>query len=204
MSELINSLISQGHLKSPEIIKAFRDIKRRDFLLEKDQEQENLDAPIPIGQGQTNSQPFTVALMLELLQPKKGQKILDVGSGSGWTTALLANIVGEQGHVFAVELVPKLKEFGEKNVAKYGFKNITYINGDGTKGLPDQAPFDRINVAAAASDIPQALKDQLAVGGKMIIPTQQNDLRLVEKIGENEFTEEIFEGFVFVPLIVKK
>ena len=119
---LIDSLIQQGWLKTPEIIEAFRKIKRIDFLPEDMKDLAELNEALPIGYGQTISQPLVVAFMLELLQPKKGEKILDIGSGSGWTSALLADIVSQKensGKVIAIEFIPELKEFGEKNVAKY-------------------------------------------------------------------------------------
>ena len=154
MSELIDQLIEQEYLKSPLIIEAFRKIKRADFVPEEITKKEsrewveNYNAPLPIGQGQTISQPLTVAFMLELLEPKPGDKILDIGSGSGWQTAMLCQITGEKGFVYAIEVIPELKEFGEKNVSKYNFKNTEFICGDGSQGLAGQAPFDKIIAAA--------------------------------------------------------
>ena len=201
MQELIQQLINQGYLKTPEIINAFYRIKRSDFLPQDIVEEESVNTPLPIGHGQTNSQPLTVAFMLELLKPELGQKILDIGSGSGWTSALLAGIVGPKGEVFGVERILELKEFGEKNLAKYHLENVKFFCRDGTSGLPDYAPFDRILVSAAAYEIPKYLKGQLKIGGRMVIPTTAQDLRLIEKISDNEFKENIYPGFVFVPLI---
>ncbi len=118
---LIDNLIKEGWLKTPRIIKAFREIKREDFLPDEVKDLAEVDTAMPIGLGQTISQPLTVAFMLELLQPDVGENILDIGSGSGWTTALFSYIVGEKGKVYAIEIIPKLKEFGEKNTAKYSF-----------------------------------------------------------------------------------
>ena len=118
---LIDSLIQEGWLKTPRIIEAFRKVRRIDFLPEDIKNLAELNEALPIGRGQTISQPLVVAFMIEQLQPEPGQKILDVGSGSGWTSALLAEIVGPKGKVIAIEVVPELKEFGEKNVAKYNF-----------------------------------------------------------------------------------
>jgi protein-L-isoaspartate(D-aspartate) O-methyltransferase len=201
MEQLIQQLIDQGYLKTPTIINAFKKIKREDFLPEQLKSEAGLNAPLPIGQGQTISQPLTVAFMLELLKPKEGQKILDIGSGSGWTSAMLAEIVGPTGQVFAIERIPQLYEFGQKNAAKYKFDNLEFICADGTKGLPKQAPFDRIQVAAAAAEIPADLKKQLKVGGRLVIPTQGQDIRLIERVSEDGFEETRFPGFVFVPLI---
>ena len=201
MNELIQQLINQGYLKTPAIVNAFYKIKRADFLSSDLVSEESVNAPLPIGHGQTISQPLTVAFMFELLKPEIGQKVLDIGSGSGWTTAMLAEIVGSFGQVFAIERVAALKEFGAKNVAKYSLSNVKFFCQDGAKGLPDHAPFDRILVSAAAYEIPKDLKRQLKVGGRMVIPTTAQDIRLIEKIGGNNYKETIYPGFVFVPLI---
>jgi len=208
MSNLIKQLIKDGYLKTPEIINAFYKIKREDFVLPQFKEEAEANYPLPIGYNQTISQPLTVAFMLELLQPKKGDKVLDIGSGSGWTTALLAEIVGENGKVFGIEIIPELKEFGEENTKKYNFvesKRAIFICGDGSKGLKDEAPFDKIHVGAAAAEIPKALLEQLKIGGRMVIPVgvEVQDMVLIEKISEKEYKEERYPGFLFVPLITK-
>ena len=120
---LIEHLKSSGVLKNSNIIEAFEKIDRADFVLEEHKLESYEDHPIPIGRGQTISQPTTVAFMLELLSVQKGDKVLDIGSGSGWTTALLSELVGSTGEVFGVERVSELVEFGSKNLAKYDFKN---------------------------------------------------------------------------------
>ena len=205
---LINDLIREGYLKTPEIIDAFKEIKRKDFLLPSDEDKAEINAPLPIGHEQTISQPLTVAFMLEALQPQKNDKILDVGSGSGWTVALLSQIVGERGKVYGIERIPELKEFAKKNILKYDFikKGITsIICGDGYNGLPELAPFDRISVAAAAEEIPVELLKQLKIGGRLVIPIgrqyESQDIVVVDKITEDEFKEKRFPGFAFVPLV---
>ncbi|OGY45389.1 MAG: protein-L-isoaspartate O-methyltransferase [Candidatus Buchananbacteria bacterium RIFCSPHIGHO2_01_FULL_44_11] len=202
MTELIQELISQGYLKTPAIIKAFKKIKRRDFLPSDLVEEESINAPLPIGHGQTISQPLTVAFMLELLVPAEGQKILDIGSGSGWTTALLAEIVGPSGQVFAIERVAALKEFGQTNVKKYQFNNVEFFYQDGSKGLKEFSPFDRILVSAAAFEVPDELTSQLTINGRLVIPTMAQDLRLIERTEKNKYQQNIYPGFVFVPLII--
>jgi protein-L-isoaspartate(D-aspartate) O-methyltransferase len=190
-------------LKSDNIIDAFRKIDRAEFLPEKLKILAEEDAPLPIGGGQTISQPLTVAFMLELLAPERGQNILDVGSGSGWTTALLAKIVGPKGRVTALERIPQICKWGEENFEKSGLvkKEIAQFQvADGWLGFPANAPYDRILVSASASEIPAKLKEQLKVGGKMVIPVASS-IWYLEKKNENYFYQAEYPGFAFVPLI---
>ena len=201
MKQLIENLISKGYLKTPEIIDAFYKIDRADFLPEDLKAESQINAPLPIGYGQTISQPLTVAFMLELLQPKSGHKILDVGSGSGWQSSLLAYLTGDEGRVIAIERIPELSEFGKNNSKKYNFRNLEFIVGDGSRGYKNEAPYDKIIVAAAAFDkIPNELKNQLKIGGRMVIPVK-NSIWLVIKKEKDKFEEKEFPGFVFVPLV---
>jgi protein-L-isoaspartate(D-aspartate) O-methyltransferase len=205
MSRLINTLITQGYLKSDLAIEAFSAIRREDFIPPEFEQQAETNIPLPIGYGQTVSQPLTVAVMLELLDVTAGISVLDVGSGSGWSTALLAHIVGENGKVTAVERIPELYDFGKKNIDKFGYVGMGRVKcvlGDGSDGYPGGAPYDRILVSASAEEIPRALKEQLKIGGKMVIPIY-NALAYVEKRGEDDFYIERFPGFLFVPLIEK-
>lgn len=201
---LINNLIEDGWLETPRIIKAFQDIKRADFMPENMKNLAKEDLAFPIGYGQTISQPLTVAFMLEKLQPEQGDKILDIGSGSGWTTALLAHIVGERGKVIAIEVIPGLKEFGEKNVSEYNFIKkgiVEFICADGSKGFQGQAPYDRILVSAAIqNNIPQEWKDQLKISGRIVVPIASS-IWVFEKTSEKEFEEREYPDFVFVPLV---
>lgn len=205
---LINSLIQSGYLKTPEIIKAFKKINRKDFLLPGHRNEAEINEALPIGHGQTISQPATVAFMLELLQPKIGDKILDVGSGSGWTTALLAEIVGDQGKVHGIERILEIKNFGEQNLSKYNFiktGRAEIIYGNGCTGLPEYVPFDKILVSAAAIEAPPELLAQLKIGGRMVIPIgkqyESQEIVLYTKTSKNKFKIEHFPGFVFVPLL---
>lgn len=206
MSKLVNDLIRHGYLKSDLIIDAFSEIDRIEFVPEDMEREAEVDMAMPIGYGQTISQPSVVALMLELLEPQRGQNILDAGSGSGWTTVLLAYIVGDKGKVIAVERIKELMEFGQKNADKFGYvkKNIAEFHcGDASQGFAPKAPFDRILVSAAAETVPSALKGQLKIGGKMVIPVK-NSIFCIEKIAENKFKEDEIPGFSFVPLIIEK
>lgn len=207
MEELIKDLIEEEYLKTERIIKAFRKVNREDFLPEHLKGDAAMNIPLPLSHGQTISQPLTVAFMLELLQPKVGDTILDVGSGSGWQTALLAEIIGSTGKIYAIERVPDLMKFGEQNIKKYGYKNVKFICGDGTRGYKRAAPFDKIIVAAAAEiGIPDILLKQLKVGGCLVIPVGKYEQSMVkvDKITEIDFKEQRHPGFQFVPLIPKE
>ena len=203
---LIDSLIEDGWLKTPRIIEAFQEIKRADFMSEDMKNLAELNEALPIGHGQTISQPLTVAFMLEQLQPEPGNKILDIGSGSGWTSALLARIVGQGGRVIAIEIIPELKEFGEKNVAKYNFIKkgiVEFICADANKGYKKEAPYDRILTSAAVQgEISQAWKEQLKVGARIVTPVGNSIWTLIKKSKE-DFEEIEHPGFAFVPLVKK-
>lgn len=204
--DLINRLIETGWLKTPIIINAFREIKRKDFLPENLKKFSSLNEALSIGFGQTISQPLVVAFMLEKLQPKQGEKVLDIGSGSGYTTALLANIVGNRGRVVSIELIQKLKDFQEKNLLKYNFikkGRIKLICADGSKGYKKEAPFDKILVSASVKkEIPKAWKDQLKAGGRIVSSVRQS-IWVLEKQSNKEFKKNEYPGFVFVPLVQK-
>jgi len=156
--------------------------------------------PLPIGFGQTNSQPSTVRLMLEWLDVHPGQKVLDVGSGSGWTTALLAYMTGKEGQVFAVERIPELVSFGRSNCERLGLKNIEFHPAGDAYGYPAAAPYDRILVSAAAKDVPSELVDQLADDGRMVIPVHDSVI-IISKDKQGQLEQKAHPGFIFVPLI---
>jgi len=200
---LIKDLVKEGYLKTPVLIEAFGKIDRADFVPEKLKNEAYLNQPLPIGFNQTISQPLTVAFMLELLEPKPDEKILDVGAGSGWVSALLAQIVGEKGKVIAFERIPELCEFGRKNIAKYNFIEkgiVEFFCGDASKGYSKEAPYDRIIAGAAAEEVPPAWKEELKIGGRLVMPVGHN-IVVLDKIGPAEFDKKEFFGFSFVPLI---
>lgn len=217
---LIDSLINDGWLKTPEVIRSFKKIKREDFLpariptwlgsvageLDEIKNLAELNEALPIGLGQTISQPLTVAFMLEKLEPKEGDKILDIGSGSGWTSALLAEIVGPKGMVVAIEILKDLVEFGENNVSKYNFVEkgtVKFVYGDGCRGYKKEAPYNKILCSAAACKrIPLEWKKQLKIGGRIVAPIDSSIWLFIKK-SEDEFEEIEFPGFAFVPLVEK-
>ena len=200
-AELVAILVQKGHLKAPGIIAAFREIGRADFMRKRTTDLACVESPIPIGYGQTISQPSIVALMLELLQPQPGQTILDIGSGSGWTSALLARIVGRGGKVTAVELIPELREFGERNAAKYDPEGIIeFFCGDASKGWPERAPYDGILVSAGAKKLPPELIPQLRIGGRVVLPIGNSICQFI-KTSEEALESIECRGYVFVPLL---
>jgi len=206
--KFIDLLIEGGWLKTPRIIEAFKKIKRVDFLPEDIKDLAELNEALPIGFGQTISQPLVVAFMLEQLQSQPGDKILDVGSGSGWTTALLAEIVGSKGKVIAIEVIPELMEFGKKNVEKYNFVEkgvVEFICADGSKGYKKAAPFDKILVSATAPELSSVWKEQLKVRGRIVTPMGSSIWLFIKNSAQKGFVfEEIeYPGFAFVPLITK-
>ena len=177
-------------------------IPRRRFLPEDMQEHAALDQPLPIGYGATNSQPWTVQFMLDLLRVPEGGTVLDVGSGSGWTTALLAHLTGPKGAVTGVDVVPELVEMGRRNLAGLNLGWATVVPAVPDRlGLPDEAPFDRILVSAEPGDIPEALEAQLAVGGRMVLPAS-GVMWVVDRDHEGWHREPVTGyRFAFVPLV---
>jgi protein-L-isoaspartate(D-aspartate) O-methyltransferase len=180
--------------------RAFRAIPREHFLPDDEVGRANVDVPLPIGFGSTNSQPSTVALMLRWLAVEPGNKILDVGSGSGWTCALLAWLTGKRGKVVAVEIVPYLVAFGRHNCDKLRIKNVTFHQAGKQVGWPEEAPYDRILVSAAARSLPQELPAQLANGGRLIVPIQSCIIQ-IDKDKSGQLDQREYPGFAFVPLI---
>jgi protein-L-isoaspartate(D-aspartate) O-methyltransferase len=200
-SALIEQLQKDGILRTRRIIDAFEAVPRENFLTEDTVFYAGDDTPLPIGHGQTNSQPTTVAFMLEFLRPLPGHKILDVGSGSAWTTGLLSFVVGKEGRVYGTEIIPELVQFGQNNLSKLDIKNATVSQSGEEFGMPSEALFDRILVSASAHELPQTLVDQLKPDGIMVLPIGNSIHRILKDI-DDEITDEEYPGFVFVPLVV--
>lgn len=200
MHTLVNEMMVSGILQSPEIIDAFRAVDRKYFVPDSIIEHTYVDAPLSIGNNQTISQPSTVAFMLEHLAVQEGDTVLDIGSGSGWTTALLCHIVGKEGSVIGIERLDALVEQGKKNLSRFNLHSHCHIQKAGEKlGLPGKK-FDRILVSASAEQIPEELFSQLKIGGILVIPVGRSIFKFT-KISEYEVDKEEFYGFVFVPLI---
>jgi protein-L-isoaspartate(D-aspartate) O-methyltransferase len=199
LHDLVTHLQSTAILTLDNLIKALEQIDRADFVLPEYQALAYEDVALPIGAGQTISQPSTVVFMLKHLSPKPGERILEVGSGSGWVTALVAELVGKKGNVVGVELIPELTRLGQRNLATYELPQARIVQAIDQVGLPEEAPFDKILVSAAAQELPQDLVEQLRVGGTMVIPIQ-NSIYKVTKLNDTEIDMQEFPGFMFVPL----
>lgn len=158
------------------------------------------DAPLPIGNGQTISQPYIVALMTELLDPHPEDRVLEIGAGSGYQTAILSMLVQ---HVATIERIPAVAELARKNLEKLGLKDIDIIVGDGTWGFPEHAPFEGIIITAATPEIPQPLIDQLTVGGILVAPVGGREIQELITLSRNEsgIVRSSHGGVRFVPLI---
>lgn len=201
--ELVNYLKKTGALKSKALEKALLKTPRHLFVPENLRKSSYRDYPLHIGHGQTISQPSTVVIMTELLEPKPGQKILEIGTGSGWQSALLSRIVGSKGNIFTIEILPEIAEAAKMNLAKLKIKNVVVIEGNGSVGLKEKAPFDRIIITAAAPSVPESLKKQMKVGGMLVVPVgnmYSQKMTIVKRTKKGFEQEELPSYFAFVPL----
>jgi protein-L-isoaspartate(D-aspartate) O-methyltransferase len=189
---------------SERVILAMNRVPRELFVPERLRSRAYDDIPLPIGYEQTISAPHMVAIMCDLLDLLEGMSVLEVGGGSGYHAAVMADLVGAQGHIFSIERHPELVAAARKSLNRAGINNITMIEGDGSIGLLKHAPFDRISVAATAPRIPEPLKQQLKLGGKMVIPVGTAFQELVLVTRKNGFSAEEKMGVAFVPLIGKE
>jgi protein-L-isoaspartate(D-aspartate) O-methyltransferase len=200
---MVESQLRSRGIADARVLEAMLRVPRHEFVPESYREQAYEDHPLPIGEGQTISQPYVVAAMLATLQLNPSDKVLEVGTGSGYVTALLAELAGE---VHSIERHTLLAENAHNLLARLGYKNVNPITGDGSLGLPDAAPFDAIIVSAAAADVPHALLDQLGEGGRMIIPVgnaESQQLLFIRKIN-GQAVSSAREAVRFVPLISEK
>jgi len=210
--KLVNNLIKDGALRTPRVIQALRVLPRIKFVPANMQKYTSTDTPLQIGFGQTISAPHMVAIINEALNLQVGNKVLEVGAGSGWHSATIAEIVApreaprsEWGHVYTVEIVQDLAETARRNVMNAGYGDrITIISGDGSKGYAEKAPYERVVVTAAAPKVPKPLVDQLKTGGILLIPVGSpslfQSLIKVTKQPDGKIKEENLGGVAFVPL----
>jgi protein-L-isoaspartate(D-aspartate) O-methyltransferase len=200
--ELVQHYIAPA-IRDQRVLKAVREIRRERFVPPALRAFAYRDSPLPIGQGQTISQPSLVAMMTELLQPKQNHKVLEIGTGSGYQAAILSKLLA---HVYTIEIVPELAASARATLAREGLNNITVRHGDGYKGWPEHAPFDGIILTAAPPEIPQALIDQLKPGGRLVAPvgTSDQELVVVEKDAKGRTTRRSVTAVRFVPMVPGK
>ncbi|MBZ0112677.1 MAG: protein-L-isoaspartate(D-aspartate) O-methyltransferase [Thermoanaerobaculia bacterium] len=177
---MVESQILERGVRQPSVLEAMRSVPRHLFVPPEYQDQAYQDRPVPIGSGQTISQPYMVALMSELLQLKPGDRVLEIGTGSGYLAAVLSRIAKD---VYTIEIIDSLGEEAREKLARLRFDNVHVRIGDGYDGWPEEAPFDAIILTAAPPKIPQPLIDQLAIGGRMVVPLGSfvQDLQLITK-----------------------
>jgi len=192
-------LVARG-IENQAVLEAMRKVPRHEFTTEEMRGRAYEDRPLPIGHEQTISQPYIVAFMTEMLDPDAGDRVLEIGTGSGYQAAVLAELVDE---VYTIEIVEPLAEDAAGHFEELGYDNVTARAGDGHRGWPEHAPFDAIIVTAAPDEIPQPLVDQLAEGGRMIIPVGPvggvQELKLLRKEGDEIVTESVLP-VRFVPM----
>lgn len=196
-----NQLQSRG-IRDDAVLEVMRTVERHNFVPENYRDRAYSDGPLPIGHGQTISQPYIVAFMTEQLQVSSQHKILEIGTGSGYQAAILGELAK---HVFTIEIIPELAEDAKNILNHLSYKNITVRAGDGYKGWPEEAPFERIMVTAAPTEVPQTLVDQLAPGGRMILPVGAQFLVqylwVIEKDDQGTVTKEKILPVRFVPMV---
>ena len=200
---LLKKWQNSGTITDKKILKAFRKIPREYFVAEEHKNEAYEDKPLLILSGQTISQPTTVALMTKYLKLEQGQKVLEIGAGSGYQAAIIANIIGPKGKVISIEFLPELVGLSKKNLEKANIKNVMVMEGDGSKGFEKEAPFDRIIVTAASPDIPPPLIDQLKGDGILLIPVgplyEGQEMMRIRKIN-GKIQKELLGAYTFVPL----
>jgi protein-L-isoaspartate(D-aspartate) O-methyltransferase len=196
---MVRSQIEARGVRDARVLAALREVPRHAFVPESLRHAAYDDGPLPIGHGQTISQPYIVAVMTELLAPESEDVVLDVGTGSGYQAAVLGRLVKR---VYSIEIVPELAAEARARLAALGYANVDVITGDGWAGLRQRAPFDGILVAAAPPEVPQPLLDQLAPGAKLVIPVGEwdQDLRVYER-GPHGIEQRTIFGVRFVPLV---
>ena len=204
---LVELLVEEGALFDEYARRAMLLVPREEFVPENLRHMAYIDEPLPIGHGQTISAPSMVAIMTSHLKARPGHKVLEIGTGSGYQAAVLAEIVGDEGHVYTVERIPELAETARRNLERTGYgKRVTVIVGDGSQGYREKAPYDRVIVTASSPDIPRPLIEQLKPGGILVIPVGDRYMQRLYIVYKDEHGSLRIEKGVyclFVPLIGK-
>ena len=197
---MVERQIRARDIDDPGVLEAMRRVPRHEFVPEGQRPFSYEDRPLPIPEGQTISQPYIVALMTELARPEPGETALDVGTGSGYQAAVLAEIVDE---VYSLEIHEELADSARERLERLGFENVTVRHGDGYRGWPEHAPFDLIVVAASPPEVPRPLIEQLAPGGRLVLPVGdglRQDLLLIEKDADGSIRRRTIAPVAFVPM----
>ena len=197
---MVELQIASRGVRDDRVLSAMRSIPRHLFVPPTYRDAAYNDCPLPIGRGQTISQPYIVAVMTELLQIRPGDRVLEIGGGSGYQAAILGTLARD---VISIERIPDVAEMAKENLSGAGITNVTIVIGDGTLGYPAKAPYDAILITAAAPDVPPPLIGQLAEGGRLVAPVGSRDLQELVRCTKKEgtVTREYFGGVVFVPLL---
>jgi protein-L-isoaspartate(D-aspartate) O-methyltransferase len=204
--ELVEKLLSYGYIKTDKVKKAMLKVPREEFIPPENKAYAYRDQPLGIGEGQTISAPHMVAIICEELVLEEGMKVLEIGTGFGYNAAVVAEIITDKGHLYSIERLKSLAEIAKENLKRTGYSdNVTVIHRDGTLGYPEEAPYDRIYATASAPKIPEPLKEQLKIGGRLLTPVGSKsyfqDLICILRVSENEFKKKALGGVAFVPLI---
>lgn len=204
--DLISKLSKVGYVKTEAVKNAMLKVPREEFMTPETRNYAYLDRPIPLEHGQTISAPHMVAIICEKLSLEKGMQVLEIGTGFGYNAAVVAEIIGPEGHVYTIERIESLKNVAEQNLERTGYSNnVTVILGDGTRGYMEKSPYDRIYATASAPKIPEPLKEQLKVGGRLLTPiggdASVQELMCIVRTDENDYSSHNLGGVVFVPMI---
>ena len=200
LREQMVRLIEDRGVRSPDVLRVLRATPRHLFLPPDLQSRAYEDRPLPIGYDATISQPYIVALMTELLEPAKAHRVLEIGTGSGYQAAVLAQLAG---HVYTIEIVPGLAQSAQQTLRRLGYSNVTVRQGDGYRGWPQEAPFQRVILTASPPEIPPTLIDQLARGGRLVAPVGRpgdQELVLIEKKADGTLRRRNMGPVAFVPM----
>lgn len=204
--KLVERLLTFGYIKTETVKNAMLKVPREEFIPPENRKYAYIDQPLPIGEGQTISAPHMVAIICETLTLEPGMKILEIGAGFGYNAAVVAEIIGPEGHLFTTERIESLAKIAEDNLRRTGYdKCVTVLHQDGTTGYSDQAPYDRIYATASAPKVPEPLKEQLRIGGRLLIPVgsikQFQELVCILRVDEDKFETHKMGGVAFVPMI---